>query len=222
MDTPVYGEITFSKTGDILTDYDKDSQSFIYDNDQIAGAVYGLYADENIKKDDGTFVWKKDELIDQKTTTKEKEIYFTRKDMDGKETTNFYLGKYYIKEIKSPTGYIKDQEKHEVELTWDTTAGSINDIRDDDKVPDKEDSFGNEDNNVSTGIYVLEKGEKLNQKIKDAESVTFTWKSAPEGAVTTDVSQNKDGTYCALERWWRLLYLKSKSRTGHLHECNII
>ena len=47
---------------------------FIYDNDQIAGAVYGLYADENIKKDDGTFVWKKDELIDQKTTTKEKEI----------------------------------------------------------------------------------------------------------------------------------------------------
>ena len=46
MDTPVYGEITFSKTGDILTDYDKDSQSFIYDNDQIAGAVYGLYADD--------------------------------------------------------------------------------------------------------------------------------------------------------------------------------
>ena len=94
-------EITFSKTGDILTDYDKDFQSFIYDNDQIAGAVYGLYADENIKKDDGTLVWKKDELIDQKTTTKEKEIHFTRKDMDGKETTNFYLGKYYIKEIKS-------------------------------------------------------------------------------------------------------------------------
>ena len=68
-------------------------RDFIYDNDQIAGAVYGLYADENIKKDDGTLVWKKDELIDQKTTTKEKEIHFTRKDMDGKETTNFYLGK---------------------------------------------------------------------------------------------------------------------------------
>ncbi|HRL32950.1 MAG TPA: SpaA isopeptide-forming pilin-related protein, partial [Anaerostipes hadrus] len=221
MDTPVYGEITFSKTGDILTDYDKDSQSFIYDNDQIAGAVYGLYADENIKKDDGTLVWKKDELIDQKTTTKEKEIHFTRKDMDGKETTNFYLGKYYIKEIKSPTGYIKDQEKHEVELTWDTTAGSINDIRDDDKVPDKEDPFGNEDNNVSTGIYVLEKGEKLNQKINDAESVTFTWKSAPEGAVTTDVSQNKDGSivlwndggdcYISSQRAGQVIYMNAIS-----------
>ena len=141
--------------------------------------------------------------------------------MDGKETTNFYLGKYYIKEIKSPTGYIKDQEKHEVELTWDTTAGSINDIRDDDKVPDKEDPFGNEDNNVSTGIYVLEKGEKLNQKIKDAESVTFTWKSAPEGAVTTDVSQNKDGSivlwnddgdcYISSQRAGQVIYMNAIS-----------
>ena len=84
------------------------------------GAVYGLYADEDIKKDDGTVVWKKDELIDQKTTTKDKEIYFTRKDADKKETRNFYLGKYYIKEIKAPAGYVVDQEKHEVELNWDT------------------------------------------------------------------------------------------------------
>lgn len=193
-DTPVYGEITFGKTGEALTGYDKDSQSFVYDNDQITGAVYGLYADEDIKQDNGTLVWKKDKLIDQKMTTKDKEIYFTRKDADGKETRNFYLGKYYVKEIKAPTGYIRDPEKHEVELTWDVTAGSINDIRDENKVPDKEDPFGNEGNDVSTGIYVLEKGEKLNQKIKDAETVTFTWKDVPEGTTTTDVSQNKDGS----------------------------
>lgn len=47
-----------------------------------------------------------------------------------------------------------------MELTWDTTAGSMNDIRDEAKVPDKEDPFGNEGNDVSKGIYVLEKGEK--------------------------------------------------------------
>ena len=220
-DTPVYGEITFSKTGEVLTDYDKDSQSFIYDNDQITGAVYGLYADEDIKKDDGTVVWKKDTLIDQKTTTKDKEIYFTRKDTDGKETTSFYLGKYYVKEIKSPTGYIKDQEKHEVELTWDTTAGSINDLGEDDKVPDKEDPFGNEGNDVSTGIYVLEKGEKLNQRIKDAETVTFTWQNAPEGTTTTDVSQNKDGSvvmwndggdyYISSQRAGQVIYMNAVS-----------
>ena len=38
-DTPVYGEITFSKTGEVLTRYDKDSQSIIYDKHQITGAV---------------------------------------------------------------------------------------------------------------------------------------------------------------------------------------
>ena len=220
-DTPVYGEITFSKTGEVLTGYDKDSQSFIYDNDQITGAVYGLYADEDIKKDDGAVVWKKDELIDQKTTTKDKEIYFTRRDSDKKETRNFYLGKYYVKEIKAPAGYIKDQEKHELELTWDTTAGSMNDIRDEAKVPDKEDPFGNEGNDVSKGIYVLEKGEKLNQKIKDAESVTFTWKDAPEGTMTTDVSQNKDGSvvmwndggdyYISSQRAGQVIYMNAVS-----------
>ena len=220
-DTPVYGEITFSKTGEVLTGYDKDSQSFIYDNDQITGAVYGLYADEDIKKDDGAVVWKKDELIDQKTTTKDKEIYFTRRDADKKETRNFYLGKYYVKEIKAPAGYIKDQEKHELELTWDTTAGSMNDIRDEAKVPDKEDPFGNEGNDVSKGIYVLEKGEKLNQKIKDAESVTFTWKDAPEGTMTTDVSQNKDGSvvmwndggdyYISSQRAGQVIYMNAVS-----------
>ena len=88
MDTPVYGEITFSKTGDILTDYDKDFQSFIYDNDQIAGAVYGLYADENIKKDDGTLVWKKDELIKRQRQKRRRSILQERIWMEKKQLTS--------------------------------------------------------------------------------------------------------------------------------------
>lgn len=68
---------------------------------------------------------------------------------------------------------------------------------------------------------MLEKGEKLNQKIKDAESVTFTWKSAPEGAVTTDVSQNKDGSivlwndggdcYISSQRAGQVIYMNAIS-----------
>lgn len=50
-----------------------------------------------------------------------------------------------------------DQEKHEVELNWDTTAGNVNDMGDSDKVPDKEDPFGNDGNDPSSGVYVLEK-----------------------------------------------------------------
>lgn len=193
-DSPVPGQISLSKKGEVLSDYDKEAQSFVYENDKVTGAVYGLYADEDIKKDDGSVVWKKDTLIDQKTTTKDDEIYFTRTGDDGEQTRDFYLGKYYVKEIKAPAGYVVDQEKHEVELNWDTTAGNVNDMGDSDKVPNKEDPFGNNGNDPSSGVYVLEKGEKLNEKIKEAETVTFTWVTAPEGTSTTDVSQNKDGS----------------------------
>lgn len=220
-DSPVPGQISLSKKGEVLSDYDKEAQSFVYENDKITGAVYGLYADEDIKKDDGSVVWKKDTLIDQKTTTKDDEIYFTRTGDDGTETMDFYLGKYYIKEIKAPAGYVVDQEKHEVELNWDTTAGNVNDMGDSDKVPDKEDPFGNDGNDPSSGVYVLEKGEKLNEKIKEAETVTFTWVTAPEGTSTTDVSQNKDGSvvlwndgtdyYISSQRAGQVIYMNAVS-----------
>lgn len=220
-DSPVPGQISLSKKGEVLSDYDKEAQSFVYENDKITGAVYGLYADEDIKKDDGSVVWKKDTLIDQKTTTKDDEIYFTRTGDDGTETRDFYLGKYYIKEIKAPAGYVVDQEKHEVELNWDTTAGNVNDMGDSDKVPDKEDPFGNDGNDPSSGVYVLEKGEKLNEKIKEAETVTFTWVTAPEGTSTKDVSQNKDGSvvlwndgtdyYISSQRAGQVIYMNAVS-----------
>ena len=220
-DSPVPGQISLSKKGEVLSDYDKEAQSFVYENDKVTGAVYGLYADEDIKKDDGSVVWKKDTLIDQKTTTKDDEIYFTRIGDDGEQTRDFYLGKYYVKEIKAPAGYVVDQEKHEVELNWDTTAGNVNDMGDSDKVPDKEDPFGNDGNDPSSGVYVLEKGEKLNEKIKEAETVTFTWVTAPEGTSTTDVSQNKDGSvvlwndgtdyYISSQRAGQVIYMNAVS-----------
>ena len=220
-DSPVPGQISLSKKGEVLSDYDKEAQSFVYENDKVTGAVYGLYADEDIKKDDGSVVWKKDTLIDQKTTTKDDEIYFTRTGDDGEQTRDFYLGKYYVKEIKAPAGYVVDQEKHEVELNWDTTAGNVNDMGDSDKVPDKEDPFGNDGNDPSSGVYVLEKGEKLNEKIKEAETVTFTWVTAPEGISTTDVSQNKDGSvvlwndgtdyYISSQRAGQVIYMNAVS-----------
>lgn len=220
-DSPIYGEVSFSKKGEALSDYDKESQSFVYENDKITGAVYGLYADEDIKKDDGTVVWKKDQKIDEKTTTKDDKIYFTRTGDDGEQTRDFYLGKYYVKEIKAPAGYVVDQEKHEIELNWDTTAGNVNDMGNSDKVPDKEDPFGNDGNDPSSGVYVLEKGEKLNEKIKEAETVTFTWVTAPEGTSTTDVSQNKDGSvvlwndgtdyYISSQRAGQVIYMNAVS-----------
>ena len=193
-DEPVYGEITLKKTGDVLTGYDN---GFTYENDQISGAVYGLYAREDIKKDDGSVVWKADTLIDQKTTTKDSIVKFTRKDTDGKETTKFYQGAYYVKEIKTPHGYCKNPEEYDVVIDWDTKPGDMNDIRETEEVPDEEEPEGNNTPYPSTGIYVLETGEALNEVIRDAKSVTFTWEEAPADTELTDVSQNQDESVMA-------------------------
>ena len=71
-DEPVYGSVSLKKTGETLSGFE--DASFVYENDQISGAVYGLYAKEDIQKDDGTLVWKAGTLIDQKTTLKDKGI----------------------------------------------------------------------------------------------------------------------------------------------------
>lgn len=191
-DEPVYGSISFKKTGETLSG--SEDGSFVYENDQISGAVYGLYAKEDIKKDDGTVVWKAGTLIDQKTTLKDQAVQFTRKGKDGKDTTDFYQGTYYVKEISGPNGYCIDKEEHEVVINWDTKPGTMNDIRDTEDIPDVEGPHGNNTPSPSSGIYVLETGETLNQEIQDAESITFTWENAPDGTDTKDVSQDKDGS----------------------------
>lgn len=193
-DTPILGEISLTKGGEVMTGYVKESQGFEYETALIEGAEYGLYAKEDITKDDGTVVWKAGTLIDKKTTDKAGNITFTRKDAAGKETKNFYLGIYYVREISVPYGYKLDPEEHEVVLTWDSKAKDLNDIRGTEDVDDVEDPFGNNTPYPNQGIYVLEEGSDFNEKIKDAETITFTWKTAPSGIKTTDVSQNKDGS----------------------------
>lgn len=191
-DEPVYGSVSLKKTGETLSGFE--DASFVYENDQISGAVYGLYAKEDIQKDDGTLVWKAGTLINQKTTLKDKAVQFTRKGDDGKDTTEFYQGTYYVKEISGPNGYCIDTEEHEVVINWDTKPGTMNDIRDTEDVPDVEEPHGNNTPSPNGGIYVLETGEALNQEIQDAESITFTWENAPDGTDTKDVSQDKDGS----------------------------
>lgn len=191
-DEPVYGSVSLKKTGETLSGFE--DASFVYENDQISGAVYGLYAKEDIQKDDGTLVWKAGTLINQKTTLKDKAVQFTRKGDDGKDTTEFYQGTYYVKEISGPNGYCIDTEEHEVVINWDTKPGTMNDIRDTEDVPDVEEPHGNNTPSPNGGIYVLETGEALNQEIQDAESITFTWENAPDGTDTKDVSQDKNGS----------------------------
>lgn len=217
-DEPVYGVITLKKTGETLSGYDN---GFVYENDQISGAVYGLYAREDVKKDDGSVVWKAGTLIDQKTTTKNGVVKFTRKDGDGKETDQFYQGSYYVKEIKGPHGYCIDKEEHDVVIHWDTKPGQMNQIRDTEDVSGNREPQGNNGPYPSSGIYVLETGEALNEKLKDAKTIVFTWEDAPEGVSITDVSQDQDEsvalwkegttTYISSQKAGQVIYMNAVS-----------
>ena len=73
----------------------------------LEGAVYGLYAKENIlSPDNGNVIYSAGTLIESKTT-----------DAEGKITwTNLYLGKYFIKEITPSEGYLIDTEEHEADV----------------------------------------------------------------------------------------------------------
>lgn len=75
------------------------------------GAIYGLYAREDINHPDGRsgVLYKKNEQVATLTTDKE-----------GKASvSNLYLGKYYLKEITPPVGYLLDEEEHDVNCNYE-------------------------------------------------------------------------------------------------------
>lgn len=103
-DKPVKGKITVNKE-------DVDTQGFVSQGDaDLKGAVYGLYAKEDIQKPDGTGVLhKKGSLIQQKTFGESGEIVFS----------DVYLGAMYVKEITAPTGYQLDKTEYDATLTYE-------------------------------------------------------------------------------------------------------
>lgn len=77
----------------------------------LKGAVYGLYAREDIAHPDGAsgIVFKADELVATLTT-----------DANGKASVSgLYLGKYYVKEISPPEGYLLDETEYDVTCSYE-------------------------------------------------------------------------------------------------------
>ena len=75
------------------------------------GAIYGLYAREDINHPDGRsgVLYKKDEQVATLKT-----------DKAGKASvSNLYLGKYYLKELTPPVGYLLDEEEHDVNCNYE-------------------------------------------------------------------------------------------------------
>ena len=77
----------------------------------LKGAVYGLYAREDIVHPDGATgtIYKAGEQVTSLTT-----------DDKGQASVNgLYLGKYYVKEITPPTGYLADAEEHDLTCSYE-------------------------------------------------------------------------------------------------------
>lgn len=158
--TPQKGTITVEKTGEIFSNvtavgggYTDENGNDIalptiyqpeYSVNGLYGAVFEIYADEDITTPDGTVRYTKDTLVDTITT-----------DEKGTATSKqLYLGKYRVVETVAPYGTVINPEPHTVELTY---SGQ------NEKVTNTSTSFTNDRQKVEIDLTkVLEQNEKFN------------------------------------------------------------
>lgn len=155
--TPQKGTITVEKTGEILSNvtaigggYTDENGNDIalptiyqpeYSVSGLSGAVFEIYADEDITTPDGTVRVKKDTLVATLKTNEK-----------GTATSNeLYLGKYRVVETVAPNGTVLNKTVNHIELTY---AGQ------NEKVTNTSTSFVNERQKVEIDLLkVLEKDE---------------------------------------------------------------
>jgi len=127
------GKISVQKTGDIFTSVATASSAYTNENGEmivnpttytpvfadgdLSGAVFQITAKEDIVTADGTIRAYAGDVVSEITT-----------DENGyAETEPLYLGKYEVREIKAPYGYVLNNEPKDVELTY---AGQEFEVRD--------------------------------------------------------------------------------------------
>ena len=145
---PTTEEVTDEADKDIIVKY-TDMDLGVYKTDvetgqPIDGATFGLYTAEDIIGTDNNILITKDSLIEKTTTDK---------DGYAKFAADLPLGKFYILEIKPKAGYIKNNEKLEIDSTGLSTY-------------EKEYKVRLETKNKKTEINIekVEKTEELAQK----------------------------------------------------------
>ena len=107
---PQKGIINLTKTGEVFfTVSEKDGMyQPVYQISGLEGAVFGVFADEDIYTPDGTLRYEKDQKVDTITTG-----------ADGIATTKeLYLGKYRLKEEKAAYGMVLNDEILYAELIY--------------------------------------------------------------------------------------------------------
>lgn len=112
--TPVRGDIALEKNGMQLLRFEDEADAYgntvmrpVYQNALLAGAVFELHAAENIVGKEGTTFYQKDDLAETLTTSGTGAV----------KSKALPLGKYYLKEVSAPDGYVYDAAPHNVTLS---------------------------------------------------------------------------------------------------------
>lgn len=110
-DTAQKGKISVTKRGEIFNSVsvtDTEIYTPAFEESSLAGAVFQVIASEDIITPDGTVRANAGDIVAEITT-----------DENGyAETDLLYLGKYEVKEITAPYGYVINNESKFVELTY--------------------------------------------------------------------------------------------------------
>lgn len=104
------GVIEITKTGEIFKSVIENEGIYtpIYENSNLANAVFEIYAAEDITTLDGTIRYQQGEKVDE-ITTNSKGI---------EKSKELYLGKYTVIEKTAPNGYVNSNEQYDIELTY--------------------------------------------------------------------------------------------------------
>ena len=108
--TPQKGVIEIAKEGEIFSSVTESNGIYtpVYKNENLAYAVFQIYAAEDIATLDGTVRYQQGELVDEITTGK-----------DGiAKSKQLYLGKYTIIEKTAPDTFYNPNGQYDVELTY--------------------------------------------------------------------------------------------------------
>lgn len=104
------GVINITKTGEIFSSVEENKGVYTpkYSVGNLKGAVFEIYAAEDITTLDGTVRYEQGALVDTVTT-----------DDDGVgKSKELYLGKYTVIEKTAPNGYVHNTAKYDAELTY--------------------------------------------------------------------------------------------------------
>lgn len=209
--TPQKGTITVEKTGEIFSNVTAIGGGYTDENGNdvalptiyqpeysvsgLSGAVFEIYADEDITTPDGTIRYTKDTLVDTITT-----------DEKGTATSKLlYLGKYRVVEKTAPYGFVLNKTVNHIELTYsgqnekvtNTSTSFTNDRQKAEinltKILERDAKFniGNNDEilNVSFGLYADEDLKAANGTVipKDGLLEIITCNEKGKSTFTTDL-----------------------------------